>query len=84
MKDYIYQRVVDCAEYILQNNGTIRSTAKQFCVSKSTVHKDVSERLLQIDRQLFDKVKTVLNKNMAERHIRGGIATKNKFKAQAN
>ena len=84
MKDYIYQRVVDCAEYILQNNGTIRSTAKQFCVSKSTVHTDVSERLLQIDRQLFDKVKTVLNKNMAERHIRGGIATKNKFKTQAN
>lgn len=83
MKDYIYQRVLECADYILQNNGTIRSTAKKFCVSKSTVHKDVSERLLQIDKQLFDKVKIVLDKNMAERHIRGGIATKNKFKAQA-
>ena len=83
MKDYIYQRVLECADYILKNNGTIRSTAKKFCVSKSTVHKDVSERLLQIDKQLFDKVKVVLEKNMAERHIRGGIATKNKFKAQA-
>ena len=83
MKDYIYQRVLECADYILQNNGTIRSTAKKFCVSKSTVHKDVSERLLQIDKQLFDKVKIVLGKNMAERHIRGGIATKNKFKMQA-
>ena len=83
MKDYIYQRVLDCADYILLNNGTIRSTAKKFCVSKSTVHKDVSERLLQIDKQLFDKVKIVLEKNMAERHIRGGIATKNKFKTQA-
>lgn len=83
MKDYIYQRVLDCAEYILQNQGTIRSTAKQFCVSKSTVHKDVSERLLQIDKKLFDKVKVVLEKNMAERHIRGGVATKNKFKTQA-
>ena len=83
MKDYIYQRVLECAEHILQNNGTIRSTAKKFCVSKSTVHKDVSERLLQIDRQLFDRVKIVLEKNMAERHIRGGIATKNKFKTQA-
>ena len=83
MKDYIYQRVLECADYILQNNGTIRSTAKKFCVSKSTVHKDVSERLLQIDKQLFDKVKIVLGKNMAERHIRGGIATKNKFKTQA-
>lgn len=83
MKDYIYQRVIECADYILQNNGTIRSTAKNFCVSKSTVHKDVSERLFEIDKQLFDKVKVVLEKNMAERHIRGGIATKNKFKTQA-
>jgi len=83
MKDYIYQRVLDCAEYILQTDGTIRGTAKAFCVSKSTVHKDVSERLFEIDRQLFDKVKVVLEKNMAERHIRGGIATKNKFKTQA-
>ena len=83
MKDYIYQRVLECATYILQNDETIRGTAKEFCVSKSTVHKDVSERLFEIDRQLFDKVKTVLDKNMAERHIRGGLATKNKFKTQA-
>ncbi len=84
MKDYIYQRVLDCAEYILQNDATIRSTAKQLCVSKSTVHKDVSERLLEIDVNLHDKVKKVLDKNLSERHIRGGIATKNKFKKQAD
>ena len=84
MKDYIYQRVLDCAEYILQNDATVRSTAKQLCVSKSTVHKDVSERLLEIDRNLYDKVKKVLDKNLSERHIRGGIATKNKFKKQAD
>ncbi len=83
MKDYIYQRVLDTAEYILQNNATVRQTAKQFCVSKSTVHKDVSERLFVVDRVVYEKVKIVLNKNMAERHIRGGIATKNKFKTQA-
>ena len=69
MKDYIYQRVLDTAEYILQNNATVRQTAKQFCVSKSTVHKDVSERLFVIDRAVYEKVKIVLNKNMAERHI---------------
>jgi len=84
MKDYIYQRVLDCAEFILQNDATIRNTAKQLCVSKSTVHKDVSERLLEIDRNLYDKVKIVLDKNLSERHIRGGIATKNKFKKQAD
>ena len=84
MKDYIYQRVLDCAEYILQNDATIRSTAKQLCVSKSTVHKDVSERLLEIDGNLHDKVKKVLDKILSERHIRGGIATKNKFKKQAD
>lgn len=83
MKDYIHQRVLDCAEYILQNDATIRGAAKAFCVSKSTVHKDVSERLLEIDKNLFDRVKTVLDKNLSERHIRGGIATKNKFKRQA-
>lgn len=84
MKDYIYQRVLDCAEFILQNDATIRNTAKQLCVSKSTVHKDVSERLLEINRNLYDKVKIVLDKNLSERHIRGGIATKNKFKKQAD
>lgn len=83
MKDYIYQRVLECAGFIVQNNATIRAAAKKFCVSKSTVHKDVSERLFDVDRLLFDKVKIVLDKNMSERHIRGGIATKNKFKKQA-
>ena len=83
MKDYIYQRVLDVAEYILQNNATVRQTAKEFCMSKSTVHKDVSERLFAVDKTLYERVKIVLNKNMSERHIRGGIATKNKFKTQA-
>lgn len=83
MKDYIYQRVMDCAEYILKNKSTIRAAAKVFCVSKSTVHKDLSERLAAADPVLYAKVKKILDTNLAERHIRGGLATKNKFKKRA-
>lgn len=82
MKDYIITRATECAEYILQHDATIRQTAKAFCVSKSTVHKDVSERLPQSDALLAEKVKAVLDKNLAERHVRGGEATKRKFKKQ--
>ena len=81
MKDYIYQRVMDSAEYILANGATIRGAAKVFCVSKSTVHKDVSERLAEADPILYAKV---LDTNLAERHIRGGMATRKKFMKRAD
>ena len=79
MKDYIYQRVLECAGFIVQNNATIRAAAKKFCVSKSTVHKDVTERLREVDLALWESVRAVLEKNLAERHIRGGNATREKY-----
>ena len=82
MKDYIEQRVTECAEFILQCGATVRCCAKQFCVSKSTVHKDVAERLAQLDKALFAKVKAVLGENLAQRHIRGGQSTKRKYGAK--
>ena len=84
MKDYIYQRVMDSAEYILANGATIRGAAKVFCFSKSTVHKDVLERLAEADPILYAKVKKVLDTNLAERHIRGGMATRKKFMKRAD
>ncbi len=66
-------------EYIIKTGATVREAAKYFSVSKSTVHKDVTERLYIENRQLFKKVKTVLDKNKAERHLRGGEATKQKY-----
>lgn len=80
MKDYIEQRAIELAEYIVANKATVRETAKKFCVSKSTVHKDVTERLSKINKPLADSVKVILNINKAERHIRGGEATKKKYK----
>ncbi len=82
MKDYIEQRINLLAAYIIENNATVRSAAKEFSLSKSSVHKDVTERLLKIDPLLALKVKKVLDKNKAERHIRGGIATKQKYLSQ--
>ena len=79
MKDYIEQRVLDIAQYIIQSGATVRKTADVFKVSKSTVHKDVSERLGKIDLSVWEQVKEILDKNKAERHIRGGIATKMKY-----
>lgn len=80
MKDYIEDRVLEIAKYIIDNNSTVRSAAKVFNVSKSTVHKDVHERLLKINRSLYKDCRTVLEKNKAERHIRGGLATKEKYR----
>lgn len=80
MKDYIEERVLELAEYILKNNSTVRKAAKKYNVSKSTVHKDITERLIKINRELYLNVRKVLDKNKAERHIRGGLATKNKYK----
>ncbi|WP_432407003.1 sporulation transcriptional regulator SpoIIID [Wukongibacter sp. M2B1] len=79
MKDYIEERAVEIAEHIISKQTTVRQTAKVFGVSKSTVHKDVTERLPKINPLLASKVKRILEKNKAERHIRGGKATKMKY-----
>ena len=79
MKDYIEQRAVELAKYIVSNNATVRQTAKTFNISKSTVHKDLSQRLEKINHGLFIEVRKVLDANKAERHIRGGMATKKKY-----
>lgn len=79
MREYIITRVLASAEYILEHNCTVREVAKIFDISKSTVHKDVSERLNEIDKDLCKRIKKVLETNLQERHIRGGIATKNKY-----
>ncbi|MDO4317957.1 MAG: sporulation transcriptional regulator SpoIIID [Lachnospiraceae bacterium] len=75
----IEERVVEIASYIVQNQATVRSAAKQFGLSKSTVHKDVSERILHINPSLAEQVRKVLDVNKSERHIRGGMATKEKY-----
>lgn len=80
MKSDIERRAVELAEYIIENKTTVRAAAKHFGVSKSTVHKDLTERLETIDRPLFRRVKEILEINKAERHIRGGIATRKKYK----
>lgn len=80
MWDYISERVIREAEYVIETKSTVRAAALNFNISKSTVHKDVTERLKEIDKQLFKDVREVLNTNLSERHIRGGLATKNKYK----
>lgn len=79
MKDYIEERAVSIANYIIENNATVRQTAKAFGVSKSTVHKDVTDRLAQINPALATQARKVLDVNKSERHIRGGMATKEKY-----
>ncbi len=79
MKESIVKRTLTEAEYILSTKATVRDAAKEFDVSKSTVHKDVSERLKYIDVTLYARVKKVLDFNLAERHLRGGNATKEKY-----
>ena len=74
-----HERCVTLGQYIVENNATVRSTAKHFGISKSTVHQDITARLEQVNKQLHDEVKTVLDKNKQERHIRGGQATKEKY-----
>ena len=80
MKDYMEKRAIELAEYIIENGATVRDAAKQFCVSKSTVHKDVGTRLEKINKCLYVRVKSVLERNKSERHIRGGRATKEKYR----
>lgn len=73
------RRARQCAEYILKTGTTVRECAKHFNISKSTVHKDVTERLKEVDLLLWGEVQKVLRKNLAERHIRGGDATRRKY-----
>lgn len=82
MKSNIEERACDLAVYIIESNATVRTAAKEFGISKSTVHKDLSERLQQFNKPLYLQVKEVLEKNKAERHIRGGIATRIKYKGK--
>lgn len=82
MRSYIEERAVIVAKYILEKNTTVRQTAKTFGVSKSTIHKDVTERLEEINPSLALEVKRVLEKNKSERHIRGGMATKLKYERE--
>ncbi len=78
----IDDRATRLGEFIVENKATVRRAAKQFGVSKSTVHKDVSQRLKYIDNGLYKDVKSVLDVNKAQRHIRGGMATKRKYETQ--
>ena len=82
MKGYIEERAVEVANYIIESNATVRQTAKKFGISKSTVHKDLSERLPAYNRALYLQVKEVLDENKAQRHIRGGLATRRKYKGE--
>ncbi len=79
MWEYIEERVRRCGVYIMQKNCTVRACAAALGTSKSTVHKDVTERLARIDPALYEGVKAVLQRNLSERHLRGGIATKRKY-----
>lgn len=81
MKDYIEERVLEVANFIIDSKATIRKTAKVFGVSKSTIHKDMTERLPKINPTVAKEAKLILDLNKAERHIRGGKATKLKYKA---
>ncbi len=79
MKEALEERALKLGEYIIKHKTTVRGAAKEFGVSKSTVHKDVSERLKYINKSLYREVKKILDINKAQRHIRGGFATKNKY-----
>ena len=81
MKDYISDRVIMLAKYIIENKSTVRDTAKKFGISKSTVHKDVTERLKTLNKSLYSETRKILDINKAERHIRGGMATKLKHES---
>ena len=76
------ERAERLAQYIIENRTTVRAAAQKFGISKSTVHKDISERLPQFNRVLYQQVKEVLEVNKAQRHIRGGIATRKKYKGE--
>lgn len=80
MRESIEERACEMALYIIEEKATVRAAAAKFGISKSTVHKDLSERLPAFNHHLYEQVKQVLEENKAERHIRGGIATRRKYK----
>ncbi|WP_325247115.1 sporulation transcriptional regulator SpoIIID [Dysosmobacter sp.] len=82
MKGNMEERAQRLAEYIIENRTTVRAAAQKFGISKSTVHKDISERLPRFNGPLYQQVKEVLEVNKAQRHIRGGIATRKKYRGQ--
>ncbi len=82
MMGTVSERAIILGEYILDTGATVRAAAKVFKISKSTVHKDVTERLSHDNPQLYRQVKAVLEKNKKERHIRGGMATRKKYKGE--
>ncbi|HCW50952.1 MAG TPA: sporulation transcriptional regulator SpoIIID [Clostridiales bacterium] len=84
MKDYIRDRVLEVARYIVENRATVRDAARRFDVSKSTVHKDVTERLRKVNPALARSVDRVLQTNKAERHIRGGQATRRRYRTMGS
>lgn len=79
MREYIEERVLKIGEYIVTNNATVRQAAKEFGVSKSTAHKDAADRLLELNKELAKEVRIILDTNKSERHIRGGMATRDKY-----
>ena len=84
MADTIEQRACQLAMYIIENGTTVRAAAQHFGISKSTVHKDLSQRLPRYNQNLYKQVRCILDLNKAERHIRGGIATRKKYKQLKN
>ena len=80
MKGIVEERAVELAEYIVENKATVRAAAKEFGISKSTVHMDVARRLRRLNPQLYTEVREVLEVNKAQRHIRGGLATREKYR----
>lgn len=83
MQFIVEERAVELGRYIVENNTTVRAAAKQYGISKSTVHMDVSRRLERLDPILYEQVRAVLNVNKAQRHIRGGIATREKYRSSS-
>jgi putative DeoR family transcriptional regulator (stage III sporulation protein D) len=79
LKTYIEERAIEIANFMIHSNATVRETAKKFGISKSTVHKDITDRVEKIDPELAKSVRRVLEVNKAERHIRGGMATREKY-----
>ena len=82
MKAYIEERAIEIANYMIEHNATVRQAAKNFGISKSTVHKDVTERLVQVNPTLAAQARKVIDVNKSERHIRGGLAPKEKYAHQ--
>ena len=82
MTDHIGERACQLAVYMIENRATVRAAAKKFGISKSTVHKDLSQRLPQYNKALYEQVKVILDTNKAQRHIRRGLATRTKYKGE--